>query len=61
MTRIVETAQILERPDALWKEIGQFGAVGQRPPFLSKVDSERERPGEQAANARLTQEIFQAV
>lgn len=45
MARLVETARVAEKPDILWKDIGPFGAVGQWHPFLSKVDSEGERPG----------------
>lgn len=45
MTRIVEMTRIAEAPDALWKGIGPFGAVGQWHPLLSKVESEGEHPG----------------
>lgn len=45
MTRIVETTRIAKAPDALWKDIGPFGAVGQWHPLLSKVESEGEHPG----------------
>lgn len=45
MTRVVETTRITERPDALWTDIGRFGAVGQWYPLLSKVESEGERAG----------------
>ena len=40
MTRIVETTRIAEGPDALWKDIGPFGAVGEWHPLLSRVESE---------------------
>lgn len=45
MTRIVETTRIAEGPDALWKDIGPFGAVGEWHPLLSRVESEGEHPG----------------
>ena len=40
MTKIVETVRIAEDPDTLWREIGEFGAVGHWHPMLAKVDSE---------------------
>lgn len=45
MTRIIETTRIAEAPDALWKDIGPFGAIGQWHPLLSKVESEGEHAG----------------
>ena len=45
MTKIVETVRIAEDPDTLWREIGEFGAVGHWHPMLAKVDSEGDREG----------------
>lgn len=45
MTRIVETTRIAEGPDALWKDIGPFRAVGEWHPLLSRVEGEGEHPG----------------
>ena len=39
MTKIVETVRIAEDPDTLWREIGEFGAVGHWHPMLAKVDA----------------------
>jgi hypothetical protein len=45
MIKIVETTRVTEKADALWRDIGRFGAVGQWHPLLSKVESEGERKG----------------
>ena len=45
MTKIVETVRIAEDPDTLWREIVEFGAVGDWHPMLAKVDSEGDREG----------------
>jgi mxaD protein len=45
MTKIVETVRVAEDPDTLWREIGEFGAVGNWHPMLAKVDSEGDREG----------------
>lgn len=44
-TRIIESVRVAEAPDALWRDIGGFGAVGRWHPMLARVDSEGERPG----------------
>ena len=45
MVSIIETVRVAEPPDALWANIGRFGAVGQWHPMLSRVDSEGEHAG----------------
>ncbi|AEH90818.1 SRPBCC family protein [Mesorhizobium opportunistum] len=64
MTTIVETTRIAERPDALWHEIGRFGAVGEWHPLLDKVESEGEREGcrrtaEAKDGSRQTERLFE--
>lgn len=44
-TRIIESAHVAEAPEALWREIGGFGAVGKWHPWLARVDSEGEHAG----------------
>lgn len=45
MPEIVETVRVAEDADALWREIGRFGAVGQWHPMLAKVETDGERAG----------------
>ncbi|SEK05539.1 alpha/beta fold hydrolase [Paraburkholderia diazotrophica] len=45
MARVIETRLIAQAPDALWREIGRFGAVGLWHPMLSRVESEGEHEG----------------
>ncbi|CDN57901.1 MxaD protein (plasmid) [Neorhizobium galegae bv. officinalis bv. officinalis str. HAMBI 1141] len=45
MTKVVETRRVAEDADALWANIGKFGAVGEWHPMLAGVDSEGEREG----------------
>lgn len=44
-TRIIESVRVAEAPEALWHEIGGFGAVGKWHPLLARVDCEGERTG----------------
>lgn len=44
-TRIIESVRVAEAPEALWREIGSFGAVGKWHPLLARVDCEGERSG----------------
>jgi hypothetical protein len=45
MVEIVETRKVAERSDALWREIGEFGAVGDWHPMVEEVESEGEKEG----------------
>jgi hypothetical protein len=42
MTRIVETAKIAEDADALWNDVGKFGAVGRWHTMLARVENDGE-------------------
>lgn len=44
-TRIIESVRVAAAPEALWREIGGFGAVGKWHPLLARVDCEGERSG----------------
>jgi mxaD protein len=45
MIRIVESVQVDEGPDTLWRDVGRFGAVGEWHPWLTRVESEGDREG----------------
>ena len=45
MTRIIESVRVAQRPGALWREIGGFGAVGQWHPLLARVATDGESAG----------------
>jgi hypothetical protein len=45
MAKIVENVRVAEDPDALWREIGQFGGVGRWRPLFAKVERDGEQKG----------------
>jgi mxaD protein len=65
MVRVVEKVRVAEQADALWQEIGKFGAVGQWHPMLARVDSQGEgagclRTAEGRDGSRQTERLLEA-
>jgi hypothetical protein len=66
MTRVVEKVRIAKAADALWQEIGSFGAVGRWYPMLSRVETTGERDGclrtaEGRDGSRQTERLIKAL
>lgn len=45
MPRVSEIVRVAGNADALWREIGTFGAVGDWHPMVETIESEGDRPG----------------